>query len=647
MVESPTEHRFIRSSVLIITVITIASLLPFITKAFNVDEPLFLWTAQQIQINPLDFYGFKVNWYGTEADMSSINKNPPLVSYYIALVTSLFGWKETVIHAFFIIPAVALSVGIYFLARSFCSSPCLAAILAIFNPVFLVSSTSVMTDTTMLAFYVWAIFLWREGLKNERVAYLFISAIFITLSSLTKYFGLTLIPLLFVFTLAERRKFDSKVCFLFIPILLFASYDWLYYNLYNHSLLSDAAIYSLEQKSTNNLGILYQTLIGLTFTGGCLLGLNFFLPILYRRNFFLVATLLLILLVYVLSSIESIGPLLSLVYGFKLHDKIKFLEYSTEVRWGFVFQIALFGLCGLHILILAISDLIRNKDASALLLFIWVFGTFIFYCFLNWTTSARNILPILPAASILVIRRINFYLKEPQTFFRSQFLWPLLPAVFISFLVAYADASWANSQRSAAQTINQKFADDKSNVMFQGHWGFQYYMESLGYKPIDFKKAPEGNIMIIPTNNTNLKQPNMRIFMQIDKVQKQTLSLLSLSGWYSSLRGPLPFALGMTLPEDYIVYSLASASGHLDLGNIFFSQKKFKDAISHYKEAVKIKPKYVAAHNNLGNALVQEGKIKEAITHYRKALSISPDLIEARKNLELAIRVYGEAGESN
>jgi len=155
-----------------------------------------------------------------------------------------------------------------------------------------------------------------------------------------------------------------------------------------------------------------------------------------------------------------------------------------------------------------------------------------------------------------VIRRINFYLKEPQTFFRSQFLWPLLPAVFISFLVAYADASWANSQRSAAQTINQKFADDKSDVMFQGHWGFQYYMESLGYKPIDFKKAPEGNTMIIPTNNTNLKQPNMRTFMQIDKVQKQTLSLLSLSGWYSSLRGPLPFVLGMTLPEDYIVYSL-------------------------------------------------------------------------------------------
>jgi len=519
-----------------------------------------------------------------------------------------------------------------------------------------------MTDTTMVAFYVWAIFLWREGLKNERAVYLFISAIFIALSGLTKYFGLTLIPLLFVFTLAERRKFDSKVCFLFIPILLFAGYDWLNYNLYNHSVFSDVTTYSLAEKSKYNFGILDQTLVGLAFTGGCLLGLNFFLPILYRRNFFLVATALLILLVYVLSSIESIG-------GFKLYDKIKFLDYTTEVRWDLVFQIALFALCGLHILILAISDLIRNKDASALLLFIWVFGTFIFYCYLNWTTSARNILPILPAASILVIRRINFYLKEPQKFLRFQFLWPLLPAAFISFLVAYADASWANSQRSAAQIINKKFADYKSDVTFQGHWGFQYYMESLGYKPTDLKKDPsEGSIMIIPTNNTNTERQNMNFFLQTDKIQGQIWSLLSMmernhSGWYSSIQGPLPFVLGMASPEDYIVYSFdidrkisfyktaitknaKNASPHFDLGNIFFSQKKLKDAISLYKEAVKIKPEYAAAHNNLGNALVQEGKIKEAITHYRKALSISPDLIGARKNLELAIRAYEEAGKS-
>ena len=95
------KHLFITPPVLIVVLVTIMSLLPFITKAFNIDEPLFLWAARQIQSNPLDFFGFKVNWYGVEADMFSVNQNPPLVSYYIALIASLFGWKETVLHFFF------------------------------------------------------------------------------------------------------------------------------------------------------------------------------------------------------------------------------------------------------------------------------------------------------------------------------------------------------------------------------------------------------------------------------------------------------------------------------------------------------------------------------------------------------------------
>ena len=33
---------------------------PFLNRAFNIDEPLFLWTAKQIRQHPFDPYGFKV-----------------------------------------------------------------------------------------------------------------------------------------------------------------------------------------------------------------------------------------------------------------------------------------------------------------------------------------------------------------------------------------------------------------------------------------------------------------------------------------------------------------------------------------------------------------------------------------------------------
>src|SRR2546422_5508119 len=46
----------------LLVLITAAALAPFLNKAFHIDDPLFLWMAQQIAKHPLDPYGFDVNW---------------------------------------------------------------------------------------------------------------------------------------------------------------------------------------------------------------------------------------------------------------------------------------------------------------------------------------------------------------------------------------------------------------------------------------------------------------------------------------------------------------------------------------------------------------------------------------------------------
>jgi 4-amino-4-deoxy-L-arabinose transferase-like glycosyltransferase len=153
--------------ILVVVIITIVCLAPFVAKAFHIDDTLFLWAAKHIQTHPVDFYGFTANWYGTEMPMYSIQQNPPLVSYYIAIVALLFGWNEVVLHLAFLIPGVGLSLGTYYLARQLCQRPHLAALMAVLlTPVFLVlvSSTNVMCDVMMVAFYVWAVVLWLRGL---------------------------------------------------------------------------------------------------------------------------------------------------------------------------------------------------------------------------------------------------------------------------------------------------------------------------------------------------------------------------------------------------------------------------------------------------------------------------------------------------
>jgi hypothetical protein len=41
-----------------LTLATRAALLPFLAKPFNIDDPLFIWTAHQIQSHPANPYGF-------------------------------------------------------------------------------------------------------------------------------------------------------------------------------------------------------------------------------------------------------------------------------------------------------------------------------------------------------------------------------------------------------------------------------------------------------------------------------------------------------------------------------------------------------------------------------------------------------------
>src|SRR5438045_9769723 len=132
----------------------VAALAPFLNKAFHIDDPLFLWMAQQISQHPADPYGFSVNWYVSAKPMFSIMQNPPLNAYYMALAAKFLGWTEPAMHGAFLVPAVAAVLGTFFLAQRLSGSPLLGALLTIFTPVFLVSATTVMCDVWLLALWV-------------------------------------------------------------------------------------------------------------------------------------------------------------------------------------------------------------------------------------------------------------------------------------------------------------------------------------------------------------------------------------------------------------------------------------------------------------------------------------------------------------
>jgi tetratricopeptide (TPR) repeat protein len=83
-----------------------------------------------------------------------------------------------------------------------------------------------------------------------------------------------------------------------------------------------------------------------------------------------------------------------------------------------------------------------------------------------------------------------------------------------------------------------------------------------------------------------------------------------------------------------------------NLGHALASEGRLDEAITHYREAVRIHPGYAEAHNNLGLALARQGRIEEAIPHYTEALRLSPGYFEAHSNLGAALAGLGRYGEA-
>ena len=536
-----------------LALVTLAALLPFLAKPFNIDDPLFLWTAKQIQVHPANFYSFSVNWYGEMQPMWSVTENPPLAGYYLALAATILGWSETALHFAFVLPAVAAVLGTYRLAKIFCAWPMLAALATLLTPVFLVSATTVMCDVPMLAFWVWATVFWIEGIEKNNSRKLFFSALLIALAALTKYFGACLIPLLVVYALAAKRKFDWQLLWLLLPVVTLCGYQIATLALYGHGGLSEATGYAAYAKGFLGFSGLATALTALTFTGGCLATAFFFTPLLWRAR--TQAAL-------IVGAIVVAAILLPTVMA--KYDPIQGVS-RTLVE----FQIVFWAAGGVGVLALTVAEIWERRDAQSWLLALWVCGTFLFAALFNWTVNGRSLLPMAPALGILLARRLEK--KFPAG---AKIVWPrgaticLAAGAVLSLLVARADFSLAVADRQSAQQVCAKCGQGPGAVFFQGHWGFQYYMQQQGATALDVRhsRLQPGDCLVVPVNNTSLFPVNSETTAQREIISVAgpdwltTWSAPAGAGFYAAARGPLPFAFGNVPTENVIIYDLKPAA---------------------------------------------------------------------------------------
>lgn len=213
------------TSVLLATAVALLATLPFLNKAFHIDDVLYLRVADQILRTPLDPYQGLVLWDAPDGQPASLfmtDYNPPLWKYILAATIHLVGreeWKLHLVESAFVLLAAA---GIYRLGRRLDVSPAWLVAMILLAPFFL-PGQNIMLEGPMLAGAAWSVELALAGMERDDVRLSWLAGVFAALAILTKYTaGLILPPLALAMILRSRAR---HLVLLIPPIVFLAAWS--------------------------------------------------------------------------------------------------------------------------------------------------------------------------------------------------------------------------------------------------------------------------------------------------------------------------------------------------------------------------------------------------------------------------------------
>jgi hypothetical protein len=192
-------------------IIALLASLPFLNKAFHIDDVLYLAVAEQILQTPFDPYGLTqgktILWDaidGKPDTLFQIDFNPPLWKYMLAGGIALLGKEEWKLHLLSTLAIVAGSLGIYFASCRFTRRPIWCVVMIILSPFFW-PGVNLMLEAPLLAFLAWGIYFQWRSWDRGTVADALLAGLFVGLAILTKYTAVLFIPFFVLGSLMKRR----------------------------------------------------------------------------------------------------------------------------------------------------------------------------------------------------------------------------------------------------------------------------------------------------------------------------------------------------------------------------------------------------------------------------------------------------------
>jgi hypothetical protein len=466
------------------TVLFLAGLFTLLNavKPLHLDDTAYSCYAHQFAQTPFDPYGFEIFWYQQPQPAGDVLA-PPLLPYWWSLAIRLFG-ERPVLWKLWLFPFALLFVAALRVLFQRCVRGLEAPLLwmTVLSPAFL-PSLNLMLDVPALALALGALALFLRACKRCSLAGAVWPGLLGGLAMQTKYTGLLAPAAIMLYALLHRR-WTAGILAVAVAAGVFAAWECFLLFQYGQSHF----LHHLGERHTslgNELGSLLPLLLilGGVFPAGGLLGL----AALGVRGRALLAAGIFVALGYVALALvpEAYGTFLTNPTTGDDRLSLRHVIFGINGLAGIVIGALLVGrLCHLGGVrswrALARSFCRRLNWFLVLWLGLEVAG----YVVLSPFPAVRRVLGIVVVVTLLAGRLAarTCRHRDRQVLVQTVAVGSILLGLLFYGLDVHA--AWAQQRlaRAAAHWVRAQHTG--GTVWYVGHWGFQYYAERRGMRPV-------------------------------------------------------------------------------------------------------------------------------------------------------------------
>ncbi len=521
-------------------------LIPFLDKAYTVDDTVFLFEARHVLSDPVHPTAFVMTWNEKPERVSRLVPTGPVMAWLLA-PTALAGGAEWLAHATQVVMLWLAILATVSFARQLGLQgpwPAVSGLVLVAMPAVLAMAGTAMPDVPAMALGVAGmerLVVWRE---KRRFSAALLAALLLGLAPLTRTHLILLLGVGTILLLgpklslaALRGRYSSV-----LPLVA--------------ALLITGAGYVLTRDPDPGAGniasaaIRYSSLSLSRVTGNVVaLPIHWVLVMAFGLPWLALRWRTIIQNRFVLYTAAA-GTLISaLTFAVTSH-----------------FSIALSIIAGLGIAALGdlISDGWRRRDSVQVALGLWLLIALpaMFYANL----PPKYLVASAPAAALLIARELA---SRKGLGSWLVFSITIILGTCLGIAILRADATFSNlGRRAAAELVAPNVAAGK-RVWFVGHWGFQWYAENAGarHATITPPYPSPGDLMVVSIASAvsvrvlelmDSQFPNMVLVASIEDSRPggRLMNKRLGAGFYSNISGYWPWVWSDSVVDQYTLWQI-------------------------------------------------------------------------------------------